>query len=214
MLSTLLYVHIEEKLLRVSLYIVSKVALNPLYTRPVRDSNLTWMTFPSEYRGGGSFWPQILKSLGFPPWEATFVIKTRALSAAAPAQSSFSPATRVKFKKVSLMIFPWGTVIFQVQILFASYTSGKLRLEMWPLEALTYSPEGVQAERERVFIHFFLSLKKKQLQWKRVSMGWWLLRLTIKISQFLRLTVNFFWPFFETFVNQKCYICFLSKKRR
>ena len=48
------------------------------------------------------------------------MIKTRALSAAAPAQSSFSPATRVKFKKVSLMIFPPGTVIFQVQILFAS----------------------------------------------------------------------------------------------
>ena len=204
----------EEKLLRESLYIVSKVALNPLYTRPVRDSNLTWMTFPSEYTGGGSFWPQILKSLGFPPWEATFVIKTRALSAADPAQSSFSPATRVKFKKVSLMIFPWGTVIFQVQILFASYTSGKLKLEMWPLEALTYSPEGVQAERERIFIHFFLSLKKKQLQWKRVSMGWWLLRLTIKISQFLRLTVNFFLAVFRDLREPEMLHMFSLKKRR
>ena len=48
------------------------------------------------------------------------MIKTRALSAAAPAQSSFSPATRVKLKKVSLMVFPPGTVIFQVQILFVS----------------------------------------------------------------------------------------------
>ena len=204
----------EEKLLRESLYIVSKVALNPLYTRPVRDSNLTWMTFPSEYTGGGSFWPQILKSLGFPPWEARFVIKTRALSAADPAQSSFSPATRVKFKKVSLMIFPWGTVIFQVQILFASYTSGKLKLEMWPLEALTYSPEGVQAERERIFIHFFLSLKKKQLQWKRVSMGWWLLRLTIKISQFLRLTVNFFLAVFRDLREPEMLHMFSLKKRR
>ena len=124
MLGTLLYflhkVPLKKKLLRESPSIASKVALNPLFTRPVRDSNLTWMKFPSEYTGGGSFWPQILKSLGFPPWEATFVIKTRALSAAAPAQSSFSPATRVKFKKVSLMIFPPGTVIFQVHILLPS----------------------------------------------------------------------------------------------
>ena len=58
------------------------------------------------------------------------MIKTRALSAAAPAQSSFSPATRVKFKKVSLMIFPPGTVIFQVQFLFASKLLGKLGLDM------------------------------------------------------------------------------------
>ena len=39
------------------------------------------------------------------------MIKTRALSAAAPAQSWFSSATRVKFKRVSLMSFPSGTVI-------------------------------------------------------------------------------------------------------
>ena len=106
------------------------------------------MKFPSEYTGGGSFWPQILKSLGFPPWEATFVIKTRALSAAAPAQSSFSPATRVNFKKVTLMIFPPGTVIFQVQFLFASKLLGKLGLEMWPLVALMDSPGGLQAEKK------------------------------------------------------------------
>ena len=64
------------------------------------------------------------------------------------------------------MIFPWGTVIFQVQILFASYTSGKLRLEMWPLEALTYSPEGVQAERERIFINFFFVTEEKTVAMK------------------------------------------------
>ena len=75
-----------------------------------------------------------------------------------------------------------------------------------------FSRRGTGWKREDFYSLFCLSLKKKQLQWKRVSMGWWLPRLTIKISQFLCLTVNFFWPFFETFVNQKCYICFLSKK--
>ena len=58
------------------------------------------------------------------------MIKTRALSAAAPAQSSLSPATRVNFKKISLIIFPPGTVIFQVQFLFTSKLLGKLGLEM------------------------------------------------------------------------------------
>ena len=122
--STLLYfLHkllIEDKLLRESPSIASKVALNPLTTVLLRNSNLTWIEFPLEYTGGGRFWPQILKSLGFPSCEATFVIKTRALSGAAPAQSSFSPATRVKYKKVSLMIFPLSTVIFQVHVLLAS----------------------------------------------------------------------------------------------
>ena len=178
MLSTFLYflhkLPLKKKLLRESPSIASKVALNPLFSRPARDSNLTWMTFPSEYTGGGRFWPQILKSLGFPPWEATFVMKTRALSAAAPAQSSFSPATRVKFKKVSLMIFPPGTVIFQVQILFLSLLLGKLGLEMWPLVALMDSPGEMQAEKKGIFqlLSWFLTADKRiqaNRNWKCVA---------------------------------------------
>ena len=178
MLSTPLYflykLPLKKKLLRESPSIASKVALNPLFTGSVPDSNLTWMKFPSEYTGEGSFWPQILKSLGFPPWEATFVIKTRALSAGAPAQSSFSPFTRVKLKKVTLMIFPPGTVIFQVQILFLSLLLGKLGLEMWPLVALMDSPGEMQAEKKGIFqlLSWFLTADKRiqaNRNWKCVA---------------------------------------------
>ena len=86
---------------------------------------------------------------GFLSCEDTFDIKTRALVDAASAQLSFSPVTRVKFKKISLIIFPLGTVIFHVDILFVGKFLGKLGLQKYPLQPFKLTSDELPAVKER-----------------------------------------------------------------
>ena len=86
---------------------------------------------------------------GFPSCEDTYDIKTRALVDAASAQSSFSPVTRVKFKKISLIIFPLGTVIFHVDVLFVGKLLGKLGLQKYPLQPFRLTSDELPAVKER-----------------------------------------------------------------
>ena len=104
------------------------------------------MEFPTEYTGAGSCWPHIWKSW-FPSSEATLVIKIRApwLS---EIHALFWPGSKVKLKKVSLMMRPVGTVIFQVQFLFAGKLFGKFGLVNNPLDPLRKSPGGTHAAKE------------------------------------------------------------------
>ena len=54
----------------------------------------------------------------------------------------------MKLKKVSLMMRPVGTVIFQVQLLFAGKLFGKFGLVNNPLDPLRKSPGGKHAVKE------------------------------------------------------------------
>ena len=51
----------------------------------------------------------------------------------------------MKLKKVSLIMRPVGTVIFQVQLLFAEKLFGKFGLANNPLDPLRKSPGGTHA---------------------------------------------------------------------
>ena len=56
--------------------------------------------------------------------------------------------SKVKLKKLSLMMLPVGTVMFQVQLLFAVKLFGKLGLVKNPLVPLRKSPGGTHATKE------------------------------------------------------------------
>ena len=53
----------------------------------------------------------------------------------------------MKLKKVTLMIRPAGTEMFQVQSLFVEKLLGKLGLEKNPLDPLRKAPGGTHAVR-------------------------------------------------------------------
>jgi len=91
------------------------------------------MKLLAEYtgRGRGGLVSQI-SNVSLPSSEATLVIKTR---------GSFGEHDdKVKLRKVSLMIFPAGTVMFQVQLELVGKFAGKLGLEKNPLDATRLSP--------------------------------------------------------------------------
>ena len=75
------------------------------------------------------------------------MIKTR-LPAGSPIHADPWFGSKVKLKKVTLMIFPAGTVIFQVQLLFGGKLLGKLGLLKTPLDPLRNSPGGTHAAKE------------------------------------------------------------------
>lgn len=95
------------------------------------------MKFPSEYTGEGRRVPQISNSAS-PSSEATLVIKTR-------GPSEQNDDFKVKLRKVSLMIFPAGTVMFQVQLELLGKFAGKLGLEKNPLDPTRLSPGETHA---------------------------------------------------------------------
>ena len=118
--------------------IASYVKLNPENTL-LSDNSLTWMAFPTEYTGLGMFWPQSLNG-DLPSFDATLVINTRA-----PwlfVQSVFWFGSSVKLWKVSRIICPTGTVIFQAQSSFWLKFPGKPTLVRNPIDPLSASPHA------------------------------------------------------------------------
>ena len=57
------------------------------------------------------------------------------------------------------MIFPLGTVIFQIQSLFAGKLFGKLGLQKNPLEPLRKSPDELHAAEEMIIYCEFVMLE-------------------------------------------------------
>ena len=72
------------------------------------------------------------------------MIKTLA-PCGSPIHAELWFCSKVKLKKVSLIIWPSGTVIFQVQLLFVWRLFGKFWLEKNPLDPLRKSPGGTHA---------------------------------------------------------------------
>ena len=107
------------------------------------------MEFPTEYTGLGRSRPHSLKS-EMPLSEATFVIKTRA-PGGSPIQAVFWNGSKVKLKKLTLIMNPLGTVIFQVQSLFAGKLLGKFGLENNPLDPVRKAPGGSHAWKKRKY---------------------------------------------------------------
>ena len=75
------------------------------------------------------------------------MIKTRA-PGGTPIHAMPWFGSKVKLKKLSLMMRPVGTVMFQVQLLFAVKPFGKLGLVKNPLVPLRKSPGGTHAAKE------------------------------------------------------------------
>ena len=71
-------------------------------------------------------------------------MKTRA-PPDSPLHAVFWPGVKVKLRKVTLMIRPAGTVMFQVQLPFVGKSFGKLGLEKNPLDPLRKSPGETHA---------------------------------------------------------------------
>lgn len=76
-----------------------------------------------------------------PSSDATLVINTRA-PPREPVQSVFSFGSNVKLRKVSLIMSPAGTVIFQAQSLFLIKLLGKFSLVRNPLDPVRASPHA------------------------------------------------------------------------
>ena len=78
------------------------------------------------------------------------MIKTRA-PGGSPIHAEPWFGSRVKLKKLSLMMLPVGTVIFHVQLLFTEKLFGKLGLVKNPLVPLRNSPVGPHTAK-RVYL--------------------------------------------------------------
>ena len=72
------------------------------------------------------------------------MIKTRD-PAGSPMQAVFWNGSKVKFKKLTLIMNPLGTVIFQVQVLFAGKLFGKSGLQNNPLDPVRNTPGDTHA---------------------------------------------------------------------
>jgi len=95
----------------------------------VRDVNITSTEFPAAYTGEGVDEPYSWNGCMLSS-EATFVMVTR---------FPLDELPKSKCWKLTLMMYPLGTVIFQVCLLFCGKLFGKLGLEKIPLDPIRKS---------------------------------------------------------------------------